>query len=140
MPYVAHINDNKEIQTCTGHSRNTANYAYVNLKKNGLGHSAYLAGLLHDCGKFTPEFSEYIQKAAAGEPVRKGSVIHTFSGVYYLMTQYHTGLVPGFGELTAELISYAIGAHHGLFDCFNKQKVRLMIKIIIVRIFLNKLF
>ena len=120
MSYTAHIGKDR-IQTCNEHCRKTADYAQSDLSDAGLGKSAYLSGLLHDCGKFTPEFDEYIHKAAAGCSVKKGSVIHTFAGVYFLMNKYHNSNVPGFQELTAELLSYAIGAHHGLFDCYDEK-------------------
>lgn len=121
MSFIAHINEENQIQTCTDHCRKTAQYAANDLQKIGLSNSAYLAGLLHDCGKFTPEFNEYIQRSHTSEQVRKGSVIHTFAGVYLLLKKYHTADVPGFQELTAELISYAIGAHHGFFDCYDEN-------------------
>lgn len=122
MTFIAHINkETNKIQTCTDHCRKTAEYAADDLKEIGLKKTAYLAGLLHDCGKFTPEFNEYIQKAADGISVKKGSVIHTFAGVNYLMNKYHTADIPGFQELAAELISFSIGSHHGLFDCISED-------------------
>ena len=123
MSFIAHINPNydRKFQSCTDHCRNTAKYAAESLYQIGLNNSAYLAGLLHDCGKFTSEFNDYIQKSNAGIPVKKGSVIHTFAGVYYLMKKYHSSAIPGYQELTAELISYAIGSHHGLFDCYDED-------------------
>lgn len=123
MTFIAHINNEKEelIQTCTDHCRNTAKYAANDLQNIGLKKAAYLAGLLHDCGKFTPEFREYIKNSALEMQGKKGSVIHSFAGVYYLMDKYHNAPIPGFSELTAELLSYAIGAHHGLFDCYDEN-------------------
>ena len=123
MSFIAHINPKEQNrkQTCTDHCRNTATYASDGLKCIGLKKTAYLAGLLHDCGKFTPEFNDYIRKSTDGISVKKGSVIHTFAGVYYLMENYHKGIMPGFQELTAELIAYAIGSHHSLFDCYDKD-------------------
>ena len=54
--FIAHINkETSAEQTCTEHCRNTANYAAKDLADIGLQKSAYLAGLLHDCRKFTVE-------------------------------------------------------------------------------------
>ena len=120
--FPAHIR-NDAIQTCEEHCLNTARIAGEDLKECGLYNSAFLAGVLHDCGKFSKEFEHYITDVASGKSVRKGTVIHTFAGVYYLLSRHHTDLSnDAFSSLTAEVLSYAIGAHHGLFDCIDKDK------------------
>ena len=122
--YKAHINGNK-IQSCKEHCFNTANYAKTNLKSIGLANTAYLCGLLHDAGKCTDEFNNYIEAAARGEDVARGSVIHTFTGVRMILSNHHSkynSTLAGdvFENLTAELLAIAIGSHHGLFDVFNR--------------------
>ena len=122
--HIAHINGDK-IQSCKEHCTNTANYAKANLESMGLANTAYLCGLLHDAGKCTEEFNEYIEAAAKGEKVARGSVIHTFAGVRMVLSNYHSkynSLPKGeeFNNLTAELIAIAIGSHHGQFDVFNR--------------------
>lgn len=114
------------IQDVQTHCRNTAELAHACLESVGLGKTAYLAGLLHDCGKFTQVFSEYIQKAVNGEDVKRGSVNHTFAGVKFLLDNYYQNgsdtedkLVK---NLTCEILAYAIGSHHGLFDCIDDDK------------------
>jgi len=117
MKFIAHINSENRVQSCEQHSRNVANYAKECLKAVNLENTGYLAGLLHDCGKFTEEFSEYIKKSAKGESVRKGEVIHSFAGVYYMLKKYHSNEKPTTcSDLNAELIAYAIGSHHNMFD------------------------
>ncbi len=91
------------------------------MDKVGLKKTAYLAGLLHDLGKYKVEFREYLEKAAKGEKVKKGSVNHTFAGVIYLFEQYQHEKTDKFDRLTSEVIAYAIGAHHGLFDVVNLE-------------------
>ena len=120
--FPAHINKRNK-QSCQEHCLNTAIYAENSLKDIGLGKTAYLAGLLHDCGKYSKEFSDYIEKASQGKDVIKGSVIHTFAGVYYMLSRFHdlTDAKP-YDLLASELIAYAIGAHHGLFDCINEER------------------
>ncbi len=125
--FIAHIRPGKagadEIytcQSCTDHSRNTAGYASSVLCGIGLGETGFTGGIIHDCGKFTDDFCEYITKAAKGETVRKGSVIHTFAAVRYLLTRYHP-LDDFMKSLTSEILAYAAGAHHGLFDCIDEN-------------------
>ena len=106
------------VQTAEEHSRQTAAYAKEALLGIGLESSPYLAALLHDVGKFTPAYEEYLRKAVYGEPVQKGSVNHTFAGVWYLLNRFHSKQLT-MEAVSCELIAYAIGAHHGLFDLAN---------------------
>ncbi len=122
--FSAHIkyeNGKRIIQSCQAHSDGTAEYAKAALTNVGLGEVAYLSGMLHDCGKFTREYQDYIEKAASGINVRKGSVNHSFSGVRYVLENYHDHNKDAVYVLTSEIVSYAIGAHHGLFDCVNEN-------------------
>ena len=118
--YLAHITERhgKRIeQTMESHARTVATYAGDKLKSVHLYHTAYLAGLLHDMGKCTGQYQNYLERAARGEDVSRGSVNHTFSGCIYLLEQYHKDRSQGFDTLTCEILVYAMGAHHGLFDC-----------------------
>ena len=126
----AHIKINKgslKRQTLIEHNRNVCRIAAECLETVNLKNLGMLAGLLHD-GKGTEKFQDYLkrsveydgyemgyfQKPDFDKPVR-GSVNHTFAGVIYMLEKYHKGDTAQ--KLTAEIISLAIGSHHGLFDC-----------------------
>lgn len=122
MHYLAHLTEikGKRIeQTLKEHCIKTAEYASESLNISGFYYTAYLAGLLHDMGKAKEEYNNYLEKAFKGEKVDRGSVNHTFAGVIYLLEKYHTKEKDIFSKLTSEIISYAIGAHHGFFDCVD---------------------
>lgn len=125
--YPAHIAADPQtsrcrVQTCTEHVRSVAAMARAHLSAVGLSAAGEMAGLLHDQGKFTAEFSAYLEKASRGEKVVRGSVIHTFAGVRYMLEHFHSADVPlTFSDLAAELIAVSIGSHHGLFDLWDER-------------------
>ena len=115
MEYDAHRRTDPDgtvhTQTVYDHLLGTARRAAQCLRSAGLEQAGYLAGLLHDMGKYTAEFQQYL---AAEDPRKRGSVIHTFQGCRYLMEHFHRE-----HAACAELLAFAVGAHHGLFDCVD---------------------
>lgn len=122
MEYPAHIrkvDDKKYIQTVEEHCRGVAEIAAELLRDIGLEKTAYLAGIIHDLGKFSENFKNCIEKAADGEKVQRGSVNHTFAGVRFLLEKHSDKQLSGFSDIVLEILAYAVGAHHGLFDCVD---------------------
>ena len=112
--YTAHIRADGTEQTCAEHCRQTAAYAREVLEDIHLGAAGYLAGLLHDAGKFTRDFDTYIHSKNG----RRGSVIHSYAGAAYLLKAHHfpeDGNL-GFSDISAEVMASAIASHHGLID------------------------
>lgn len=122
MEYPAHIrkvDGKKYIQTVEEHCRGVAEIAAELLRDIGLEKTVYLAGMVHDFGKFSENFKNYIEKAADGEKVQRGSVNHTFAGVRFLLEKHSDEQLSGFSDIILEILAYAVGAHHGLFDCVD---------------------
>lgn len=117
MPYLAHISEDGREQTIEEHCRKTAKYASGCCEAVGIKNAAYLAGLLHDFGKGTTAFQDYIMGKA---DKHRGEVVHTFQGCKYLYEQYGRS-EDTYRAFTAELLAYCVGAHHGLFDCADKE-------------------
>ena len=65
-PFPAHIrreDDRETRQTVSEHNRQTGQYAGRALLPCELVKTAYLAGLLHDMGKYTAQYQKYIEDA-----------------------------------------------------------------------------
>lgn len=120
--HIKYINNIKHVQTVAEHCRGVAARAGESLKDINLEKTGYLAGLIHDAGKLTESFKSYIEKAAAGESVQRGSVNHTFAGVRFLLEKHNPECPAECRDIVLEILAYAVGAHHGLFDCVDEQK------------------
>ncbi len=122
MKLLAHLteqNHTRMEQTLEEHCKKTAEYASQSLASAGLYYTGYLAGLLHDMGKATQKYNAYLEAAFRGEGVVRGSVNHTFTGVIWLFESYHKETSSKWERLACEVIGYAIGSHHGMFDCLD---------------------
>lgn len=120
--HIKYINNIKQVQTVAEHCRGVAARAGESLKDINLEKTGYLAGLIHDAGKLTESFKSYIEKAAAGEFVQRGSVNHTFAGARFLLEKHNPECPVECRDIVLEILAYAVGAHHGLFDCVDEQK------------------
>ena len=121
--FLAHIAEDGRRQSVQQHCRNAAKYASKAVGEIGLFHTAYLAALLHDTGKFKSEFTDYLLDSNAKyKSVKRGSVNHTFAGVRFALERWHKSGKLDYSEMTAELLAFAIGSHHGLFDCVGETQ------------------
>lgn len=75
-----------------------------------LGKCVYCIGLLHDLGKSYQQFQQYV----LGHEHRH--VNHSSIGGIFLSDRLKKDHPDRLGNLMAEMLSYAIYAHHGLFD------------------------
>ncbi|MDE3838816.1 CRISPR-associated helicase/endonuclease Cas3 [Bacillus methanolicus] len=122
MNYIAHIRESdQQIQTVEEHLLEVKRLAEDIGDKIGVKHLTGLAGMLHDLGKYTNEFREYILEAASnpGSPPKKGSVDHSTAGGKLLYELFHTeGNANPYEGLVAEIVGNAIISHHSYLQDF----------------------
>lgn len=116
MKYTAHIRKNdKAEQSVETHCRQTAELAAGYAECSGLKKTAELAGILHDIGKFTDTFNDYIH---GDTTFRRGELDHAFAGARYLKEMSADAEDRNI-QKTASLIGRVILSHHGLRDWVN---------------------
>lgn len=117
MNFIAHIRESDgQKQLLRQHLLETSVLAEKNGSAIAMKQTAFLAGLLHDCGKYSDAFQTYLRQAAK-EPnsVTRGSVDHSTYGGQLLWELAESA----FEKLAVEIIANGIFAHHrggGLLD------------------------
>ncbi len=106
-----------EGQELKEHLINTRLYAAEEGKAIGMETIASLCPELHDSGKFSEVFQEYIKQE---DSIKKGSVNHSSAGAEILTKRYEN-CENGFLKLMTEMIVYAISAHHGIYDSIDEN-------------------
>ena len=129
---VAHVSrpqngSSVRAQPLSEHLCNVAELTSLAAAKAGLPLAGHLVGLLHDFGKYSKEFQNYILSAAGsivpGEPcytdpiANKGKINHAFAGGQYLW-KYLQG--NDSKKAIARMLALCILSHHsGLKDCIT---------------------
>jgi len=126
--YIAHVRDtDQRVQTVAEHLLETAALARAFASKLGIPDAGELVGLVHDLGKHSKEFQDYIRSATdlldpdEDEEVidaerMKGKVDHSTAGAQHVWR----GLSGKgqLGEIIGQIASLCVASHHsGLIDC-----------------------
>lgn len=115
---IAHKDEFGRIQTVKEHSFNVARLCENMGKELKIGTLCYIAGLLHDTGKYG-KFQDYISmEDKKQQKALKGTINHSSAGARFLMEEYGEGK-GGLQEITVQVIAGAIFSHHGLYDFVN---------------------
>ena len=124
-PYIAHIRaSDGNIQTVSDHLQAVQTGCEAYGAKIGIAHLAGMAGLLHDLGKNTTSFQEYIHDAAAhpDHPPRRGSIDHSTAGGRFLYRHYHKDTTDVYDKVAVEWMANCIISHHqGLRDFLSPE-------------------
>lgn len=119
---TAHISDdglNRE-ESVAEHTEKTVFLCGQKGKRCGIFHLMSLCGLFHDMGKNKQKFDYYIHADDRMRQQLRGTVAHASTGAKYIYDKYHGQSDHAkYMKYMVEIISYAIAAHHGLFDCVD---------------------
>lgn len=117
-------------QTVQEHLEQTSRLAASIAAKVGLSNMLMTCGLLHDLGKFSQAFQDYLASALAqancegSDPrppvVRRGEVDHSTAGAQFASQVADKDQHSLLQRMGAEMISLCVAGHHaGLLDCIS---------------------
>ena len=128
--YIAHIrSSDRKIQTVEKHLYEVSEIASELAEKVGSREAGALLGLMHDFGKYSSEFQNYI-KSAKGEinpdeddyidaKGMKGKIDHSSAGAQWIWHELKDEPVGG-ASLCAQILALCVASHHsGLIDCLK---------------------
>ena len=126
--FIAHHDKRRDLsQPLAAHLAEVSSLAEGYAIKLGLPRCAALIGLLHDLGKYSSEFQNYIKSAvslldqdldeeAVDHKELKGKIDHSTAGAQWIWREL--GKQGPEGRVAAQFLSLCIASHHsGLIDC-----------------------
>jgi CRISPR-associated endonuclease/helicase Cas3 len=126
---IAHLRQkDKEVQSLSTHLKEVEELTGEYASKMGLKECGELIGLLHDIGKASREFQQYIKSAEGlinpdaddyiDAAQQKGKIDHSTAGaqiIYNVLSKQGSK-----GIIAAQILSLCIASHHsGLIDCLT---------------------
>ena len=131
--FIAHVRySDKQPQSVANHLTETAAIARELAEKLDLSVAGELLGLMHDFGKYSQAFQEYIKAVTGVNPdvdvedtLPNGKKIdHSTAGAQWVYGRLKKfGAQNGIGELIGQILGLCIASHHGagLIDCLNSE-------------------
>ena len=116
---TAHISDDglSREESVAEHTQKTVFLCDAKGKRCELSQVMSLCGILHDMGKNKQKFDDYLHADPNIRQKLRGTIAHASTGAKYISNMFDN--LSGSTRYMVEMISYAIAAHHGLFDCVN---------------------
>lgn len=131
--YIAHIREKDGvIQSLFDHLSEVGSLASEFAQKIDIPNAGKALGLLHDFGKFSVAFQNYINSAQGRiQPddddfvdarALKGKIDHSSAGAQLVWQRLSKFGKNGQGELVAQILALCIASHHsGLINCIDKD-------------------
>lgn len=113
MPIAHTRNRQGQRQDLIEHLNQVADMAASFAKSFGAERLAWLAGMLHDIGKFNPAFQQYLLDAEANPGKHNRGPDHKGAGAYLA------------AQLNTDSLAFLIAGHHGGLHALSDLKVRL---------------
>ena len=128
--FIAHRRKDGVEQSLVDHLTDVGEIASRLAQKIGVSNAGELIGLLHDFGKFSKDFQDYIGSATgkinpdAEEYVDfkglKGKIDHSSAGAQWVWESCHKWGPQG--QLVGQILALCIASHHsGLIDCLKPE-------------------
>lgn len=127
MKIARFCKDTNTTQTVKEHLTNVGNLCKQTGLKIQLPNTAYIIGVLHDMGKLSDDFQNYIQNRIKEIQPKPGvvKVDHGAYGAKHIYDMYKDGTP--MQKLTSQIIAFVICYHHGgLSDCIEKNEIPLL--------------
>lgn len=112
--FAAHVreeHDAVQIQTVKKHCQETAEFCKKYAHSLETEYIAYIAGMLHDIGKLTQRFDDYVR---GNKSYYRGEIDHSYAGARYII-EFSNTLGTEFYDVS-HFIARIIVSHHGLHD------------------------
>ena len=130
--YIAHVRKSDgQPQSLQTHLIETAEIAKLLAAKLDLDQAGELFGLMHDFGKYSQDFQEYIKSVTGINPDADDYVLpngkkidHSTAGAQWVYRELRKfGAAQGIGELFGQMLGLCIASHHGegLIDCLDGE-------------------
>ena len=130
--YIAHVRKaDGQPQSLQTHLIETAEIAKLLAAKLDLDQAGELLGLMHDFGKYSQDFQEYIKSVTGINPDADDYVLpngkkidHSTAGAQWVYCELRKfGAAQGIGELFGQMLGLCIASHHGegLIDCLDDE-------------------
>ncbi len=134
--YIAHVRTaDKNIQTVATHLLEVADIAKKLAAKINVPEAGELIGLLHDFGKYSVPFQNYIQSGTGlinpdiddnyvDAGALKGKIDHSTAGAQWIWEALSKYGKNGEGKLCGQILALCIASHHsGLIDCLKPEGI-----------------
>lgn len=134
--YIAHVRTtDKEKQTLAIHLQEVADITKKLSSKINVAEAGELIGLLHDFGKYSTAFQNYIQSGTGllnpdmdanyvDAIALKGKIDHSTAGAQLIWEALSKFGKNGEGKLCGQILGLCVASHHsGLIDCLTPEGV-----------------